>query len=350
MLNADPSKSLDKLLVEQSSALFETMKGGDEKVRRTLVEWLLQSRRHVRTHLFMAALDEELRHIDPQRRIPIPQVRMNEVSSTAISAPASPSQTSPRTSRRWAFAAAAGVMLLLAALMYQLTPFELGGWRQYATAVGEQRAISLADGSIVQLNTRSRVKVRVSETSRDIRLLEGEALFKVREDSSRPFNVFTSDATIVAVGTQFNVYRLAGRTRVSVLEGRVRVSAGQESPHFVQAPATPAPLLSAGEEAEIRRDGRIDRRETPDVIHTAAWTQRRVVFRQEPLAEVIREFNRYRKTPQFRVEHEALATRRYSGIFDVDDPNSLEDVLAEEEDVILERIGNTIVIRGRTRN
>ncbi|MEJ1960797.1 MAG: FecR domain-containing protein [Gammaproteobacteria bacterium] len=100
------------------------------------------------------------------------------------------------------------------------------GWKQYSTAVGEQRVIELQDGSTVRLNTQSRIAVRLSEHTRDIRLISGEAIFKVHHDTARPFRVHTLGAFIQAVGTEFNVYRRADRTKVAVLEGRVQISSG----------------------------------------------------------------------------------------------------------------------------
>jgi transmembrane sensor len=339
------NKQLDKLLVEQSSELLEAVQSGDESERRVLAEWLSQSKQHVRTHLFMTALEEELKQLDPERRIPIPDVRGKTLPSRPsplawkAKVPSPPPST--RT-KRWIWSAAAAVLLSVGAALYGPAVDYFGGWREFKTAVGEQRTVSLSDGSIIQLNTSTRIKARLSTQSRDIRLMDGEALFKVAHDRARPFNVQTLDASIVAVGTQFNVYQLDGRTKVSVLEGRVRVAA-VDKPAAVLA----APIVAAGQEVEVRRDGRRVQRAGPDVVNSAAWVQRRVVFKQEPLANVVAQFNRYRKLPQLRIENAELAARKYSGTFDVDDPHSLEDVLANERDVILDWNGNEIVIRGR---
>jgi len=93
--------------------------------------------------------------------------------------------------------------------------------------VGEQRSIALADGSIIDLNARSRIRVRLSKDERDVELLQGQALFHVAKDNSRPF-VVRSDTTVVrAVGTEFDVYRKKNGTVITVLEGRVVV----ESPY-----------------------------------------------------------------------------------------------------------------------
>lgn len=336
-------KQLDKLLVEQSSELLEAMQHGGEAERQALADWLSQSRQHVRTHLFMSVLEDELRHIDPERKIPIPDVRPDLRKVRTLKSdefPVAVDSQQRRQGMRWTWAAAAVLILSVAAIIHGPAVDYLSGWREFQTAVGEQRSVSLSDGSIVQLNTGTRIQTRVSAQSRDIRLLTGEALFKVAHDPARPFNVRTADAAILAVGTQFNVYQLDGRTKVSVLEGRVRVAAGDQVA-AVQA----APVVPAGQEVEVQRDGKSVQQAIPDVASTAAWVQRRVVFKQEPLANVVTQFNRYRKTPQLHVEDAELAARKYSGTFDVDDPKSLEDVLSNERDVVLERSGDEIMIR-----
>jgi transmembrane sensor len=76
---------------------------------------------------------------------------------------------------------------------------------EYSTAVGEQRTVSLADGSTALLNTDSRVQTQFSRHLRRITLIRGEALFSVSHDPSRPFEVHALQGVTTAVGTQFDV-------------------------------------------------------------------------------------------------------------------------------------------------
>ncbi len=81
-------------------------------------------------------------------------------------------------------------------------------WPQtYATGIGEQRSIVLADGSTVDLNSRSKIRIRFSSERRGVELIEGQALFKVAKDHARPFVVDSDGTRVRAVGTQFDVYR-----------------------------------------------------------------------------------------------------------------------------------------------
>jgi transmembrane sensor len=379
------NRQLDKVLIEQAFEWLEVLKQDDPEDRKAFTNWLLQSKRHVRAHLFITMLDAELNHIDPQRKIPIPDfwTGMGNVARLDVARSESTARQEMRLGgclRRWPLAAAAITLIVLGSgVITLLWKQELIGphrWQEFATEIGEQRTITLMDGSLVQLNTQSNVRLRLTEKTREIRLLSGEALFKVHHDRARPFLVETSGATIRVVGTQFNVYAAPGATKVAVLEGKVSVSAensdsrvlppkqggGAELPSGATetardfrasssagVPSASAPatfFLVAGEEAEIGDDGQIDRRRVPDVANLAAWVQRRLVFKQEPLANVVAEFNRY-KRQRFRVDDPALAARKYSGVFDVDDPKSLEDLLAAESDISVIKDGEETVIQRR---
>src|SRR5687767_11767497 len=79
------------------------------------------------------------------------------------------------------------------------------------------------DGSVVYLNAQSRLRIAYSDRRREVKLLDGEALFIVEKDSKRPFNVIAGATLVQAVGAQFNVRRRDRLILVSVVEGKVRV-------------------------------------------------------------------------------------------------------------------------------
>ena len=93
----------------------------------------------------------------------------------------------------------------------------------YATGIGEQRSLALADGSTIELNTHSKIRVRFTADRRTIDLVEGQALFHVAKDKTRPFIVQSDGTKVRAVGTEFDVYRRMTGTTVTVIEGRVAV-------------------------------------------------------------------------------------------------------------------------------
>jgi transmembrane sensor len=149
--------------------------------------------------------------------------------------------------RRWA--ARVAVLSLVAVAAAWL----LQGYRSSAndirTTVGEQRSVTLADGSVVFLNTNSELKVQWTKNERHIDLLRGEARFQVAKNSARPFVVATQEARVRAVGTVFNIRTGEATTQVAVLEGRVEVNAiprvREENNHSTQNSQRPAAHMTA---------------------------------------------------------------------------------------------------------
>jgi transmembrane sensor len=191
------------------------------------------------------------------------------------------------------------------------------------------------------LNTHSRVALRFSNQLREVRLLQGEALFRVHHDATRPFRVYTADAVIQAVGTQFNVYERADGTEVAVIEGRVSVTAESHPPREIATRS-----VGASEEAHVARSGQVSVRSAPDVSDVLAWRERRLVFKQETLGRIVSEFNRY-SDRQIRLEGADAKSRLFSGVFDVDDPESLAQVLTRDATLSVRNSDNGIVISSR---
>jgi transmembrane sensor len=198
----------------------------------------------------------------------------------------------------------------------------------YATDIGEQRSIRLADDSTLELNARSRVRIRYSETERGVELIEGQVLARVAKEAARPFIIRSGDAEVRAVGTVFDVYRRVSGTTVTVVEGTVAVSAmggkadprpdGGATDRRMQAANL---LVHAGEQVRMTHLGQVEPMKA-DVATATAWTQRQLVFQRATLTEVVEEFNRYNPR-QMVILDSALADTRISGVFSSTDPTSL---------------------------
>jgi transmembrane sensor len=303
---------------------------------------------HVQEYLETVYTDQVLEHLDEERLEDVDTLIAQVAPSMAPLAgmPAVPASQSVRPRRLGIGLAAAAVVALCALLLpFVFTHFEAKP--EYATALGEQRTIRLADSSIVTLNADSRIQLRLDQTHRDVELLRGEALFKVAHDPSRPFTVQTKTAIVQAVGTQFNVYEQPNGTRVSVLDGRVKVTPlgerGAGAANVVRATTS----LSAGQEAQVTPDGTIQRNAQADVMKTVAWRERRLIFDDAPLEDMVYEFNRYNRTTRLTLDGVPPGSHHYNGIFDAADPDSLAEVLSKEPDLIVEKRGEEIVIRKR---
>lgn len=187
------------------------------------------------------------------------------------------------------------------------------GQQTYRTEIGERRAISLADGSTVELNTNSQVRVRLSMAQRSLILDKGQAMFVVAHDAGRPFVVTAGDTAVRAIGTRFEVYRADGAVRVTLAEGRVQVSQAG-----AQNTARPAPvILSAGQRVDVVRAAPV-KPVAVDVAAATGWTSGRLTFKDVPLAEAVAEVNRYSRR-QVVLGPGAPADQRVNGEFDAGD-------------------------------
>jgi transmembrane sensor len=183
---------------------------------------------------------------------------------------------------------------------------------EYATAVGEQHTVMLADGSSVLLNTDSLMRVQFSAHRRRIALLRGEALFSVSHDPSRPFEVRALQGVTTAVGTQFDVEITRGGAAVSVLEGTVTVGGDADG-------ASPtAVAVAAGSGVGYSRQGDVSALRPAEVDRIQGWRTQRMVFNDIPLATALAEYNRYTHTP-IVLSDPALGSRHINGVFHIGD-------------------------------
>lgn len=206
----------------------------------------------------------------------------------------------------------------------------------YATLLGEQHSFVLEDGSVVHLNTQSKIRVRYDRNSRVVDLLQGEALFTVAPNPDRPFRVHSGTITTKALGTIFNVYLTNKGPEVAVIEGKVNVSllSNQDSA-----------ILGMGEKALTTAGGKIETTKIAKPETIAAWRTRHLVFEDTPLRKIVREFNRYNQR-QIRIEGTLKDEPHFSGVFNVDNPDAfLSTLKASKIAVIIRTSDNSIVIR-----
>jgi len=324
------------VLDEATTWFVEFLEGvPDERTRAQFLEWLRSSPQNVRAYLQIAAhweedtsqlhadasavesLDELLAMARNENNV-VPLALTNENRSEGEGSAGADGRLSVKPTGRvqsWGRRAiAAGFVLAIVAsgVTYHLQR------DVYSTRVGEQRSIRLDDGSTVQINSRSRIEVRYSERVRQVDLLEGQALFDVAKNKARPFVVQSGEVRIQAVGTQFDVYRKAGGTVVTVVEGRVSI----------QDAAPGKQLLGAGEQVVVSPSVAPTQPRVADVTAVTAWAQRRLVFTREPLSEVVQQFNRYNTRPLVITDPDIAATE-ISGTFSSGDPSSLLRFLRE---------------------
>jgi transmembrane sensor len=359
---------LNAQIYEQAIRWFVESRAGDlnDSGRRELDQWLRRSPEHLSAYLEIAAIWNEGAALDPQGKYDTEALVRDAATepenvipftSADVSGDTSQSARKTRTvhTRRFLPLAAALVVAMIGGLLtWQATRDPT-----YTTDIGEQRSFVLADGSVIELNSRSVVRVHYTENERDVDLLEGQALFRVAHDPTRPFVVSANGTRVRAVGTQFDVYKKSTGTVVTVVEGRVAVFAGgtaaaenagsaaanSEANANGSRPAAPdGPrrvtgagadprsgqeaakiegelLLAAGEQLTVTATA-AEKSEHPNIASATAWTHRQLVFESATLIEVAEEFNRYNHR-QLVIRDSALFNFHISGVFSSTDPDSL---------------------------
>jgi transmembrane sensor len=337
-----------------------------EAIRSEFVAWLTRSPVHVEEFLRVSALHRALSSelkADPEWLAGVladsDASDDNVVWMEDVQRPTESEMHRKSRRSRWSWAAAAAV-LLAAGIGAVVSIIGLQGiagrGERFATAVGEQRQVVLADGSSVLLNTDTEIRVRMSHELRHIELVRGEAIFDVAKDPERPLRVLSGSAAVQAIGTRFVVYRQEGGTVVTVVQGTVLVSpigrasvgspesapeaAEQASSTSPTADVEPTPThatgrtleLHAGQRVTVAPDGRVAKPAPADVETATSWARGRMVFDSATLEAVVTEFNRY------NVEHlvildAALNDRRISGVFKIGDPEDFVALLSELDGV-----------------
>jgi transmembrane sensor len=179
----------------------------------------------------------------------------------------------------------------------------------YQTALGEQQTVELEDGSTLTLNTNSQVTVSFDEKHRTLKLIKGEAFFKVAKDPERPFEVNAGSAQVTAIGTAFNIYRNNGTSSITVVEGVVKVTELGNTPN--RAPQTK--ILHANQQLKATTTG-LHSATKADVSQQIAWQHGELIAQNMPLVELIAQIERYHDT-HILVSDPSIATLSVSGVF-----------------------------------
>jgi transmembrane sensor len=256
--------------------------------------------------------------------------------------------------RYWASAAAALLVVALGAALYLARP---AGPQVFATAVGEQRHVQLADGSQITLNTNTLLTVSLTPARRLIELRRGEAHFEVTHDAARPFLVHAGDTLIRDLGTQFEV-RMHPDHDVDVLvnEGRVEVEGAGAAAPSAGGPAGRGTegadsgwvrALTAGEQLRVAGPHLQLMTVSPQQIDDElAWREGALVFAGEPLSQAIPEVERYTRA-RIVLTGPAVGSLRVSGRFRTNDVAGFFQALQEALPVRVTRTPGLVTISAR---
>ncbi|KRB94885.1 hypothetical protein ASE22_02890 [Sphingomonas sp. Root720] len=187
----------------------------------------------------------------------------------------------------------------------------------YRTGIGERKTITLADGSVVTLDTSSTLNVLHWATERRVSLVGGEAFFRVAKDAARPFIVQTASGNVRALGTAFSVRTIDRGFRVALTEGKVRVAIPAEES---QEMLTPGQMLTY--------DGAVIRRNLDGAEKATRWLSGELVFQNVAIADAIAEMNRYSTRKLLWAGDTTAGQRKLSGVFKTGDVHTFVRALS----------------------
>jgi len=310
------TRPADSAAEEQASLWAARLEGGtlDAADRTALDAWLAAEPTH------RALLSDYC-----QFSADLEQVLPALVSSGAVPMPAAAQPSRRRRGFSW-LTLAGGTLAAAAAvaLFFTLSPTALTV-ETLATSVAQRQSFTLADGTRVELNAQTSLRIENTRDERRVRLASGQAYFAVAKDPNRPFIVETPTGSIRVTGTVFDVRTdQVSELEVTVVEGSVQVRP-------MDAPATGPRLpsaLTAGENLTATPAGVTRRTLTPDGIEDAlAWRQGKIVFHSAPLRLALARFAQYHgRGITVTAEAENLTL---GGRFSLDDLNGFLDALAQ---------------------
>ena len=226
----------------------------------------------------------------------------------------------------------------------------------YETAIGEQAAVVLPDGTQVTLNTNSLIRVSYTEERRLVTLERGEIHVQVSHDPARRFSVIVNDRVVQAVGTEFNIKITSDQsiellvTDGIVIVGILEDAASGDRPDTPVIVPPSAVSVSAGQAitlASSEEELRTIEVESEEVEVRLSWTEGNLIFRGESLEEAMAEIGRYTSV-EFRFLDEESKKVRVAGLFQTGDVDGLLSALREYFNISYDRIDDgTILLSAR---
>lgn len=231
----------------------------------------------------------------------------------------------------WASSVAAAIVIVLVVFLSTGINLPKDGVDNiaYSTNFGEFLSIQLSDGSTVNLNSNSQIKVKVlGKNKRVIELARGEAFFDVIRNDRSPFSVYTQKGNVTALGTKFSVDSTSGGLNIVVTSGRVAFAVENDD-------LQKQTIIEANQKLVIDTIG--DQKIYDGIGASLAWRDKRLVFRGESLSQVVKELGRYIENPIFITDKSIETSEVYAVISLDDSPESILDSLVQSQNLRLSK-------------
>jgi transmembrane sensor len=284
-----------------------------EEIEARAAEWLVKKRAHETWSAedeaaFDAWLAESWAHATAYWRLSAAwdcTDRIGTLRRPRLRKDRAPERRNWRSVLRIAAVLVAAVSLAAVGTGYFAGPHE----KAYATGLGGREVVTLTDGTRIELNTNTVLRVATGTQDRAVTLEKGEAYFDVVHNAAHPFTVLSEGHRITDLGTKFVVKSDPGRLKVSLVEGLARIE-------FADEPVkSKGNLLKPGDVAIATADSISVSSAPPRKLKDElAWRRGVLIFRDTTLAEAVAEFNRYNSEKIVIADAEA-ARRRIGGTF-----------------------------------
>ena len=208
--------------------------------------------------------------------------------------------------------------------------------------VAENKIIesSLSDGSIISLNTNSELEYskNFNKKTRTVKL-KGEAFFKIKANSEKPFVINTGSLKIEVVGTSFNVNakKQNGNVEITVKSGIVSV--------YTKNNKSDSVLLYAGEHAVFNKTNNNIQKKINKNINYLSWKTKKLIFEGVELQKIVNTLNKTYNV-NIIILNPDLKKCKLTNTFDKQSLKSIIKVLEATLDIQIDKKGNVYEIRG----
>ncbi len=226
----------------------------------------------------------------------------------ALKSPMRANSASAKPKRLIVIRIAAAIAIAASIGVAAVNYFNEGGEVTYATSVGGHKIVTFGDGTRIELNTDTVLRVARAD-QRSVNLVHGEAYFEVRHDANHPFAVNARNYRVTDLGTKFLIRAGVSRLQVSLLEGSAVVAP------LVSAKSSHPVLLAPGD--VVTADAKslsVQRRTTKALAIELGWRRGVLTFKDTTLADASAEFNRY-NTQKIVLPDPGVARLKINGTF-----------------------------------
>lgn len=183
---------------------------------------------------------------------------------------------------------------------------------EYSTNKGIKGKITLPDGSIVWLNSASRLKCP-SRFSGDFRTLEfsGEGFFDVVHNPEKPMTIhLDNDITVMVKGTRFNLSSYKNDKDVSalLLSGEITIVKNNKN-------RKEEIFIKPNEKIFIAKSNKlVNTIEPKEFLSTIGWKEGWLIFNDTPMEEVLKKLERWHGV-QFVIEDANILNQKFTARF-----------------------------------